>query len=981
MNPIRKKLSIAALAVCMTAICAILGFLLGHPRMETTETPSETSTTQLQIRSLPKGKKIEVPAAIYSTKLYLKSDLNADTTLDPLMQQIVQTGFNSVVFADSRQSPQFSTAVDCPDALRSAVAAARKNGLYCAVYVQSGDPAADAAWLNESGADCAILPNADAVAELDMRLAPTAVGCLLVRQDFNDATALPTGENVRVGVCTTLPDNASGDSIYARKSAAASSETPLWFDVRASADKTQKGFEKLSDGFTQLSAILQSDGASSGTSFVFCPFTDFADDAECLRIVKAALTSKTDPSSFRKMLQVTNHKQTSFSTNESKVTFIGECSPMYPLTCNNVPIAVTSDGFFSQEFDLQNGKNTFTFTQQNKTVTYNVQYQMDLIRSISPSGTLTTPGGSVLEISVVAHRKAGVYATLNGSRITLTGSDALLADTDSDRLDVSSDYVTYTGKYNLPESSAKSLSLGSIRAFASYNGASDSITGASVQVTAAEKVGALPVVETPKTTTTTQKMTTTTTTATVATTTTAAVSESESEPENDSENASGNKPTSSTNPSGDTTSTTKEVTTASTSSSTVKQKLDPVITPYQNHGIAGTKRMCVIKTYYTETMPLSPLNDLSVPLTTPLLQGTFDFITGESSFDKYTYYNLGSGRRVYRKDVEVIEKAYAMPANTIDLVSSGTSSGSTDVNLHVKWKVPFNIVLNGQKYVNDPKNKREYAVTALNASSLDITFYYTADASGQPNVSGSGVISSCEWVQSASAQTYTLRLHLKNASKFYGYSFSYNADDTLCIRIKERSGASVSGKTVMLDPGHGGKDGGANCAVNATDYNEAKIVLSISEKVRSKLQAMGANVLMTRTTNTDVSLDARKKMARQQRPDVFVSIHCDAAESSSAYGTTGYYYRNYSQSLAKSIHTHLVNTYAGTLYGSQKSGIDRGTVFYPFSVTRIEECPSVLIEVGYVSNMTECKILQNVANQDALASAIANGIRDYFAQN
>ena len=336
---------------------------------------------------------------------------------------------------------------------------------------------------------------------------------------------------------------------------------------------------------------------------------------------------------------------------------------------------------------------------------------------------------------------------------------------------------------------------------------------------------------------------------------------------------------------------------------------------------------------------------------------------------------------MYRKDVEVIEKGYALPANVLTLVNSGTSSGKTNINLHLKWKVPFNAVLNGQKYINDPRNRREYAVTSLNAKSLDITFYYTAEAIGQPNVSASGVISGCEWVQSSSAQTCTLRLYLRSASRFYGYSVSYNADDTLHISIKEKGSDSISGKTVMLDPGHGGTDGGAPCAVNGSTYNEAKIALTISEKVKAKLQAMGASVIMTRTSNSDLTLVSRKRMARTNNPDVFVSIHMDSAASSSGYGTTAFYYRPYSYALAKSIHTQLVNTYVQSIYGTQKSTIDRGTVFYPYSVTRIEECPSVLIECGYVSNLEECKILQNSKHQDSIATAIANGIRDFFASN
>ena len=969
MNTRIKKIGIGVLAVSLTAICAILGFLLSSPREVNTEATTQALVTEIEIKALPKGQKIAVPTPVRSTMVFL-SESGAD--ISSLMRKIAETGFNSVVLADTRQTEDFTVSDTCGDPLKSAVSAARDNGLYCAVCVKSDDAEQTAAFLADSGADCGILPSEDNLSSLDEQLAQTAVGSLLVRTTLNTSSLLPETEHLRSGAFVNVPADTTGDMVYACKSV--SEDNALrWFAVPMSASKDKSGYDRLSDSFSALSSVMETDGTKPDTSFVFAPFADFAQDEECTRIVKAALTTHMDPKSFQKKFRVINHNQATFSTAESKVTFTGECSPMYPLLCNNTPVEVTSDGYFSKEFDLKVGSNTFTFTNNGKQTAYTVQYAPDLIRSISPSGTLTTPGGNALEISVVAHRKASVYATLNGSRITLTSADALLGE----GIDTTSDYVTYLGKYNLPESAASTLTLGSIKAFASYSGMSDSITGATVTITAAEKIEALPVIEEPKTTTTTAKTTTTTTTTTLPLTTEAEVSESESDVSGSEQNSESEGKTSTTKPTTTETSPT-ETTTASTTSTL---KLDPVITPYKNHGLPGTKRMCVIKTYYTETMPLSPLNDLSVPLSTPLLQGTFDFITGESSFDKYTYYNLGSGRRVYRKDVEVIEKAYAMPANTITLVNSGTYSGSTDINLHVKWKVPFNVVMNGQRYINDPKNKREYAVTALNANSLDITFYYTAEVSGQPNVSGSGVISSCEWVQSASAQTYTLRLHLRNASRFYGYSYSYNADDTLCIRIKERASAGVSGKTVMLDPGHGGADGGATCAVNSSTYNEAKINLALSEKVRAKLQNMGANVLMTRTANTNVTLDARKQMARQNRPDIFVSIHCDASTSSSAYGTTGFYYRNYSQALAKNIHQNLVNAYVNTIYGTRKDTIDRGTVFYPFSVTRIEECPSVLIECGYVTNLSECKILQNSVYQDTIASAIANGIRDYFSQS
>lgn len=998
----KKKVMIAALTVILLTVCITSGILLsGHTPPKKADDPTTQTTTEPKLEPLPVGKKAELPGAVRGTKLSV-SGTNAGRPVAQVMPELVKNGFNTVILHKSDASPVFTTQDDT-SALSTAVTQAHSAGLYTGVRLQADSPETAAAFAKSSGADCIVLTGLyeqnrsttlDALREMvrayEEAVAPTQVSALLwdlpfdARLNAQNAGFLTAfSKALRDASCTGLyvVSNDAGDSFSSGADAwlGYAADRPVWFSLTDRAGKSQSGFLRIEKTFSQTSSLLKLETPQSPVSFIFAAYSAFSDDAECTKIVRNCLTQGIVPDSYLKTFRVTNIQGTSASTSESKFTFLGECNPMFPLVCNGKPVTVTDEGYFSAEYDLKIGKNTFDFSCNGKTYSYTVQYQLDLIRSISPSGSLQTPGGSALEISVVAHRKASVYATLNGAKVTLVGSNALLSDSENGHMDTSSDYVTFTGKYNLPESTSRSMSLGTIKAFASYQGTSDSITGASVTVTAAEKVEALPVVQEPKpTTSATTASTTESTTESTTASTKPPQSESVSETDDESESASAASSRAPITASTTTTTTTTTSTSASTSSSV---KLPAPLTPYNYNGIAGTKRMCKIKTYYTETMPLSPLNDLSVPLTTPLLAGTFDFITGESSFDKYTYYNLGSGRRVYRKDVEVIEKGYAMPANVLTLVSSGTSSGKTNIDLHLKWKVPFNAILNGQKYINDPRNRREYAVTSLNAKSLDITFYYTAEAVGQPNVSASGVISSCEWVQSSSAQTCTLRLYLRSASRFYGYSVSYNDNGTLHISIKEKGADSVSGKTVMLDPGHGGSDGGAPCAVNSSTYNEAKIALAIAEKVKAKLQSMGASVIMTRTSNSDLTLDSRKRMARTNNPDVFVSIHLDAAASSSGYGTTAFYYRPYSYALAKSIHTRLVNTYVQNIYGTQKSTIDRGTVFYPYSVTRIEECPSVLIECGYVSNLEECRILQNAQHQDSIASAIANGIRDYFASN
>ena len=118
---------------------------------------------------------------------------------------------------------------------------------------------------------------------------------------------------------------------------------------------------------------------------------------------------------------------------------------------------------------------------------------------------------------------------------------------------------------------------------------------------------------------------------------------------------------------------------------------------------------------------------------------------------------------------------------------------------------------------------------------------------------------------------------------------------------------------------------------------------------------------------------------------MFISIHCDSSGSASAMGTSAYYYRAYGQPLAKSVHESIVNAYKNNIYKDKsadfKSKISRGASFYAFRVARVEECPAILIEYGFVSNMAECQVLQTAANRDILAAATVEGIKNYISQS
>ena len=148
----------------------------------------------------------------------------------------------------------------------------------------------------------------------------------------------------------------------------------------------------------------------------------------------------------------------------------------------------------------------------------------------------------------------------------------------------------------------------------------------------------------------------------------------------------------------------------------------------------------------------------------------------------------------------------------------------------------------------------------------------------------------------------------------------------------------------------------------------------------NELQKKGATVYLTRYEDKTLSLEERKYIARSLKPDVFVSIHANGSVNASNYGTSTYYFRPMSKPLAKSIYDELVTAWQG-LYASspEKLGkISRGCDFHPFSVTRLEECPSVLIEVGYVTNNDDCAMMADQTGREKLAVAIANGIEKFI---
>lgn len=680
---------------------------------------------------------------------------------------------------------------------------------------------------------------------------------------------------------------------------------------------------------------------------------------------------KRDSYLLDKEFSLTSHSKTSFTVEQSVVTFRGTSSPAHELVCNGQKLSVAQNGDFSLDCELTPGENTIRFEHKGKTYTYKVTYKIKLLKSVSPSENISVPGGMLVEVSAVALKDAVLTVSFNGKDYKMTAGVADGEDTP----DSASDFTTFTATLETPESTEKVQKLGKYKVTARYSSLSESLSGASVSVTAKEIVTAPPV---------TQPITTTQTPTTqppAETTTLSAENTNLSETENTGETQ---QPT-------ETQSETQEQNVQTPSGNSMEKYFYT-----ENYGL-GSATICEIIDDYVEVYPGNDTKTYSVPDCSPLLKGTVDYVKGSPiTLDGDKYYILASGLKVPTVREErlrsgsngkithvSIKDGFVMPKNSIKVLSCRSSAGQTVIVLEMNRAVPFTAKLTGQTY--NSYNGRLVSVSSLNCTGLQFTFSDTVNAEGSLSFMDS-VIKSASWSSDSSASTVTLSMQLANAGKFYGFHYEFDNDGNLVISVKHKPSSTLNGYTIMLDPGHGGIDGGATCAVSSSSFgNEKYINLSIATKVRELLEAEGAKVLMTRTTDEWVCYTDRNGAVRENNPDMFIAIHCDSSTSASAMGTSAYYYRAYGQPLAKAVHESIVNAYKNNIYKDKsndfKSKVSRGSDFYAFRVARVEECPAILIEYGFVSNMAECQVLQTAANRDILAAATVEGIKNYISQS
>lgn len=199
-------------------------------------------------------------------------------------------------------------------------------------------------------------------------------------------------------------------------------------------------------------------------------------------------------------------------------------------------------------------------------------------------------------------------------------------------------------------------------------------------------------------------------------------------------------------------------------------------------------------------------------------------------------------------------------------------------------------------------------------------------------------------------------------------------------------------RRIVIDPGHGGD----NFGTVSREFNvkEKDLALDIAKLLEANLLKCGYQVMLTRNSDRNVDLTRRSEIANSLRADIFISIHLNHADSSSACGAETFFiapddipsFNN--QKSGSNSSDYENNRYDGwnmilaycvqsMILGSDSNIVDRGVKASRFGVLKSLHCPGILIECGFLSNRSECRRIASRMYRAKLADAITRGVLLY----
>lgn len=394
--------------------------------------------------------------------------------------------------------------------------------------------------------------------------------------------------------------------------------------------------------------------------------------------------------------------------------------------------------------------------------------------------------------------------------------------------------------------------------------------------------------------------------------------------------------------------------------------IDPIFTEDDN--------MTYVKVInnYTDVLDAKTTGKIPSPMFSQMPAGTLDYY--KSSADGFVI--TTSGKR-YREEYVTMFDDTGLGYNALTVDEVGNSGGRSYMKLTLDHKTSFNVTTS-QSFVQGYEGP--YGVVDFNAQYVYITFDNITSVTKLPDFDYCTLFSAGEWetVTEDEIPKFRMKLTLRQAGIYSGVSAYYNENNDLILSFSVPT-PTLAGKTIVLDPGHGYDENNKFDPGAIGEVTEQSITIAVTKKLEQILTDMGANVIRLQTESEGIGDRDRPRRANNYNADMFMSIHCNSTTNTAAHGCEIYYFTPWSQTLAKGIHDNLVSFFDGVYNDGTDSA--RGDKYSYYWYTLEQSFPSVLVEMGFVSNTRECLIMANPDNQTKMAQAIANGIYQYFARS
>jgi N-acetylmuramoyl-L-alanine amidase len=340
---------------------------------------------------------------------------------------------------------------------------------------------------------------------------------------------------------------------------------------------------------------------------------------------------------------------------------------------------------------------------------------------------------------------------------------------------------------------------------------------------------------------------------------------------------------------------------------------------------------------------------------TPLPRGTKATVVrrqdGDNNGKKITWAQLDYGGWVSSADIKVASGV--APKTVVRSIRNQVRNGNTEVIFPLQVPVPL--------------------VMEQSEKTLKLTLYNTTLSSEVVKLSNNPVIDRVDVKSIAPSQVEYIFTY--KSRQQWGYKYRYDGNNlVLSLRhppqISKQSNKPLTGVKILLDPGHGGADSGA---VGQNGYTEKEANLFAAKLLANELFAKGATVYLTRETDKAVSLDERRGIVEKLEPTIALSVHYNSlpqgADPAKSKGFSAFWYHSQAQGLANFLHTYV------TQFGERPQ---YGVIWDNLALARPAAAPSVLMELGFMSNPEEFQWISDPQSQQRMAKTLANGITQWF---